>query len=291
MFTETANYITPLTRELAQEFATKLAWPGDRDHRPMHEAWLRKEYEAGRFYGPHWSKALLKGRWYRVDGKHSSMMLSKLDGEFPRHLNVNIKEFACETEGDLVSLYAAFDSRESARGGADYAKSAMAFRPEFCDGVAIRDDAPLPKAAFLLATGISIATSPNKLKMLKPRDRSLLINESPQFIVDASRYATLKYCRSGVAAALFATWKTGSPTWRKFWDEVFMDSNPDVGSPSRTLCRYLRDCAVASKNGRPSKQNVRCLFVKCIHAWNAHRAGMTTTLHYYGDKPIPAVLR
>jgi len=116
MFTETANYTTPLTRELAEEYATDLAWPGEREYRPGHEAWLRKEHDAGRFHGPTWAKARLGDRWYRVDGKHSSMMLANLNGEFPKHMTVNIKEFLCETEGDVVALYATRRRRRAALG-------------------------------------------------------------------------------------------------------------------------------------------------------------------------------
>lgn len=289
MYTEIANYTLPLTRDLAVEYATRLAWPGDRDLSDSHVAWLKREYDIGKFYGPTWVKARLEDRWYRMDGKHSSIMLADLDGSFPTGLKVNIREFVCETKSDLVALYATFNGRESTRGGADYAKAVMAFHSIFCNGTELRDNAPPPAFAFRLASGIGLVLNPDRRRALIPRERSLLINESPEFIMAASSYAANKLCKVPVCAALFATWKTKSPRWSTFWDEVFNETNVDPGSPTRMLSRILHELHAARVKGHPSNSSHRATFVRCLHAWNAYRSGRTTTLRYCSKNPIPEV--
>ena len=85
--------LVPLTLALAKTFAAKPGLPGERPLRENHVAFLNKERDEDRFMGPTWSEVLDEstGLTYRVNGQHSSTMLSRVSEDtFPRELVVAI---------------------------------------------------------------------------------------------------------------------------------------------------------------------------------------------------------
>ena len=104
MYREIACNTVPLTRSLAEDFATSPGWDGERALSPHRLRYLRREYDAGRFHAPRWCKAYMSGRVYRGNGQHSSRMLAELNGTFPAGMMVTIKEVLCVTPDDLVAL-------------------------------------------------------------------------------------------------------------------------------------------------------------------------------------------
>lgn len=277
MYKETDRVVYPLTKKLADEFAVA-SWAGERDMSEAHIAWLLIELEEGRFYSPTWTKAYIKTekRWYRVDGQHSSTMLSQ-QKDFPKGLFVTIRKFECDTLSDLVGLHSTFDNRRSVREGKDYAKSVMA-----TNSILAQSDIS-PRSAYSLASGIAVANGPDERLKLSPQGRARLINECPEFIVAAGTLLAGKH-KVGMTAAMYLTWLVGDPNaWTSFWTEVLQDKGA-AGSPARALCNFLKH-----KHGN-STEAVRMLFVKCLHAWNAFRRGATSNLNYYPTAEVPKVI-
>lgn len=276
MYHETRSYVVPLTRDLAHEWATTLAWPGDRVLNNSRLGFLRREFDEGRFYSPEWAKAWLKGKAYRVNGKHSAIMLSGLNGAFPNNLQAHITEFECQDEGDVVDLFSTFDPAQSARRGPDYARALMSTKE------GLLESGVRPNAAYNLASGICVWANDGKRMKMGQRERATYINEDPTFIAEAGPYASRPRCPVGICAAMYATWRANRSTWAAFWDAVFSESDPDPQSPSRKLARYVRENPRSA-----SEAATREVCGKAIHAWNAYMGNGHTLLSYRANKPLP----
>ena len=277
------NQIT-LTKKIVTEFA-EATWAGERDQSATHVAWLKIEYEEGRFIPPTWTRArilipgniLVPGTWYRVDGQHSSNMLKNLS-PFPKNLEATVREIECDTESDLVTLHSIFDQRRGARDSSAYAKSVMA-----TDVLLFPSKLPA-KTAHSVASGIAVASNPDSRLRMSALGRARLLNECPEFIVAACHLLEGHKLKVGLTAAMYLTWQVNDlPAWTKFWTDVLEDLG-DAKSPARTLHNYLQ-----SPQGI-STEAIRTLMVKCLHAWNAYRHGSTTALSYYRGAPVPKVV-
>ena len=295
MFKEIDSDTVPLTRDLADEFATMQRWSGERPLNLRRVRALRKELEEGRFRSPEWAVGYLNGVKYRVNGQHSSVMLSEANGEFPASLKVKLSEYHCDTEQDLADLFQTFDQRFSARGKDDHVGAVMASIPEIADSEIPRKTVSrIASAITAHIRGIGAKTS--------PRESAGNLVEDPRFVLVAERLfrSGNKLYSLGVGAAMYGTWerlhqKRGSARpehvekhdkyWFSFWDSVFEESNPDPSAPSRVLARYLREL----RRGESRTSDVRKIYVKCIHAWNAHRANKTTRLSYMERAGIPEI--
>lgn len=279
MFHEKSTSTIALTRAVAEEFATASSWAGERALSQSRVRYLRQELVAGRFRSPEWALAWLNGKWYRVNGQHSSMMLASLNGEFPKDMKVTIKEFMCDTEDDLVRLFGTFDVRESARSGADYVGVAMAVSSQL-------EPARLDRlAVYKLASGMMVHEGEGVVRRkASSRERAQMVHRDPAYLVAATPYAKKRLFSVGASAALYATWLVRTNAWSDFWDKTFNETAPDPNAPTRVLARFLR-----GENRGNSKANVRAIYVKCIHAWNAWRTGTTTNLAYHSSLAVPRV--
>ncbi len=96
--------------------------------------------------------------------------------------------------------------------------------------------------------------------------------------------------RSPVAAAMIGTWRKNRESAETFWAAVRDGEMLRRGSPAKKLRDWLILATV--KTGGQDRKVVGHLemFVKCIHAWNAHRKGKTTMLNYFAKSPIPPVV-
>lgn len=253
-------------------------WSGERPLREARLRYLKSELEAGRLYGPTWAVAFLRGQKFRVNGQHTSTVLAQANGSFPHGLTVNVREYVCDSETDLVAVFNTFDARESARSSNDVIGVAMAVRPEL-SGISRR-------AVHTLASGMALHRSGGDARLPGPRERGQMLNECPEFIIAGAPYDGARRNRSmfrtGTAAAMYATWQVDRSGWSAFWDLLFNENHPDANHPTRVLARFLR----GEKRGN-TNADMRATYAKCIHAWNAYRRGETTSLSYYVNAPVP----
>jgi hypothetical protein len=60
-----------------------------------------------------WAVAKIGDKEYRVNGQHSSAVLSELNGEFPQGLKVHMDTYEVDSNDGLALLFRQFDSRKS----------------------------------------------------------------------------------------------------------------------------------------------------------------------------------
>lgn len=279
MFTLKQTKTVPLTRDFAEHFASLPTLKGDR---PKDTAagkrrikWLKRLVQEGKFYSPKWSTAELHGTTYRINGGHSSMMLTGLNGQFPRGLVAVVDEFQCETDHDLVDLFDQFDTRNSVRQSTDVVRAHKSIHASL-DGVSTM-------SINRTLGGIKFYYTDAGVKMdSERRVRLIHSDEHERFMLWADSLYSGKHMRnSGVIAAMFATYQKDPQKSDVFWNEVLRESNPDPDNASRVISRFLRENVGRKQSSGKDKWTTHAIYVKCIHAWNAWRRGEGTSLKYH----------
>lgn len=253
----------PLTRELAEEFATMPTWRGERPLRPARLAFLRCRLADGKFHPPRWARTRLADRLYRVNGQHSSYMLANLDGEFPFNLPVIIDDYLCDSEQDLCELFAQFDVPQSVRTQADLANAHACVHPDL-EGIA-------PSRVDNATAGIALAMQNGQSRKLDREERARLVHMHPDFVRWAAPYLRdRKLQRPGVAAAMFITYRYHPEVADEFWGFVKDTNHADPKHPTKVLGRFLADSLYRRADPETGRAwTSHAYYVKCLHAWNA----------------------
>lgn len=278
----------PLTENFAKQFAALPCHAGDREREtPIGRtriAWLRNHLENGTFHDPSWATCMCRedGVTYRVNGGHSSLMLAECNGSFPKGLKATVLEFVCDSKNDLADLFDIFDPKRSSRSTKDRINAHAA-----CEGALTTAS---PTAINKSLGGIAFYyRAIHGAKGMSDEDVKVrLIHEHPQFIAWATQFVTLRrMARTGVIAAMFASWSKDEAAATTFWLEVRDESNPNNRAPSRLLATFLRENAQQQPTNRTTGWDVRAYYAKSIHAWNSYRAGTKTDLKYYAQGDLP----
>lgn len=282
----------PLTRDIAEEFATMPCSKNDRVLRPSRLAMLSRKLETGDFFAPKWAVAYLNGKKHRVNGQHSSTALTQCNGHFPSGMDVLIDEFHCDSEDDLADLFEQFDNPASSRTSAEVVSGRIRLR----DWASCYQEIHVRTAvsAAMLVRGLSNSIGNMRLNNPRFQDYTKAFAE----ILDADRewvewYATAKKTTSMkmrcIAAAMYSTFRADRDDCENFWLEVADGTNPDPANPSRVLQQFL--LRVEPKVSPERRQfGERGLYSKCIHGWNAWRRGERTNLKYSEASPIPQAI-
>lgn len=283
--------VEKLTQALAKRFSEMEAAPHDRALKQRRCDVLDKAVKHGTFRTCEWASAVCKetNTEYRVNGKHTSTMFAEMNGSLPKGKRIIVERYECDTLEDVASLYATFDTRISLRSTGDINRLFAA---------AHKDLAPLPvKVVNVAVSGMSYATWGEQYYSQQAEDRAALMLSNPKFVVWMSEIlhgesSCRHLYRGPAAAAMFLTFNKAQQHATDFWTLVRDASGKTPKDPDRVLNRFLLDVTVASGrgliDGKKAAPN-REVFVKCLHAWNAHRTGTKTKLAYYADAPIPAV--
>lgn len=273
----------PLTVALAEEFATMPAFQGERRLKTKRIDYLAAKLENGLFHSPKWAIAWLNGKKLRVNGQHSSFMLSQANGSFPAGLSAVIDEFVCDTEQDLAELFGQFDAQESIRSTRDICGAHARTIPALA-GIA---DSFINLAVSGIASALRYK---GDLENPTTEERARLAYDYPDFILWAMGDGLMRprhLSRHPIVGAAFSTYCVNREVATDFWKMVRDETNTDHNHPTRVLARFLRD--VSSRGTRPTghKWEGRSVYSKCIHAWNAFRRGETIThVKYYPNAPI-----
>lgn len=281
------------TRKLAERFATMDPAPKDR---PLSERRLQV-YEQiinrGEFRPVTWASAYCTetGGTYRVNGKHTSILLSRAD-PIPT-LFVTIEEYECDELEDVARLYATFDSKMQSRTASDIYRSFASCVPELVD---------IPHRAINLSiSGMAYAEHQDAYGRFTPAERAeailehsdfaLWVNDIIPFNVGKNRHLQ----RLAVYAAVFATYQKSKAAATEFWKAVCEESGKEATLPDRKLARYLLTHFSAKGGSQANTRSTRYrvadreIFVKCLHAWNAWRKEEATNLQYHADAEVPAI--
>jgi hypothetical protein len=284
--------VVKLTHGLALKFRDMTACREDRPLRPSRMALLRDIVRDDQMRPPEWATAVCEetGEEYRVNGKHTSTLFAELgpDGCEGRH--VIVSRYACDTLEDVARLYCTFDSKVSARSAGDINRVFAGSHPQL---------AGLPSRTVNVAvTGLAYRRWEKGYGSHPADERAELLLANVPFVVwlhdifadpDGEGAGLLK--RGPVVAAMARTYERAREQAGTFWAAVRDASGPNHRTADRVLSKYLLSTSVDSGEGSRCgrrKAEPREMYVKCLHAWNAWRRGVTTDLKYFPDSKTPA---
>lgn len=265
--------------------------------RPLSERRLQiyeRILKAGAFRPVVWASAVCyeTNCTYRVNGKHTSIMLS-MQSPLPTFY-VTVERWGCDTLKDVGALYNTYDSNLASRSANDINHSFAAAIPELRDVPGKLINLTVSAAAFL-------KWDENVLKRVPQAERAEELVERAYFVkwlrevianTDTKKMGPAKHLlRSPVVCAMMATHDRAPHVATDFWTQVRDESHADRNDATRVLARFLVRVGVASGKGVSGKYTVthREMYVKCLHAWNAYRAGEATSLQYHPKAPVPKV--
>lgn len=280
---EMESEIVPLTVELAKHYDRMNTLLGERDpDSPKGKnrvGRLHEIYREGNFHTPVWSDCLVtseKGKKYRIDGGHSSRMLTQLGCDFPDNMFVVIRHFRVADIPDAIKLYEQFNQSISTRTFTDLIRNRMAYVKK------IRNLSPttVTKATRGICSYLKLH---NPCQNFNPLD---FVELEDNFIKWSAKFTgTGRLGRTAIVAAMYATYLVDKMMADEFWIMVRDASAPEPDNATRTLADFLRDL-YADKTSKITFSS-HCIFVKCCHAWNAWRQGNKTNLSYFKGCSLP----
>lgn len=288
MWTEIEPEKLSLTPEIAKLHALREHLRGDRDWESVTGkarcAWLDGKIRSGEFYTPTWAVAEYQGKWYRLDGGHSSNTLAAANGHFPRGKFVIVRRFQCSTYEDLLALFNEFDNRRSVRTSSDKIKVHKSAHDDL-DGVS-------PSSVGDTLSGILCFFNDGATRKGDEDEKTKLIHSEREFIAFAGPFARNKYLRkAGALGCMYRGYQVDKTVTHEFWTLVKDASHPDPSHPTRMLHDYFREITGKSQSaGLYVPSDTRAQYVKSIHAWNAWQRREGTQLKYRPDKPVPPMV-
>jgi hypothetical protein len=277
-----------VTRSLAKQFSEMDAAPHDRNFSATRGSFIKAAIVEGRFRVADFASVKCKEtrKTYRVNGKHTSMVLCELNGDMPSDLFAVVEEYEADTLEDVAKLYATFDHRKSLRTTGDINKAFAAVNPDLAE---------LPSRIINASTiGLSFATWEEGYYGHEVDERAALLLANPNFVLwvylllsgHGSDHSPL--CRGPIVAAMYRTFQKSQKQSSEFWELVRDESHPDSDNATRALGRWIATHSIKSGVVRGKHiDSRRGIYVRSIHAWNAWRRNETTDLRYHHDKPTP----
>lgn len=280
-----------LTREIAMKYREMPPVPNDRPLSESRLAFLGDMFKAGHLRRAEFASVFVKqaNATYRVDGKHTSELFASMNGEFPKGFPC-IQEIAvADTMEDAAQLYSTYNAKESSRTQSDI-NAAFAGADDELRHVC-RD------TINFAVTSMSYAMWEGSYSTHDSRERARLSIDNKPFVRWLARMTEgskeYRFMRRGsVGAAMYRTFNKSQKAATEFWTEVRDATNPEPKNASRVLAKYLLTTMISSQRATGTgikTDTLHGMYVRCIHAWNAWRAGESTTLKYFPDKPTPGV--
>jgi hypothetical protein len=274
----------PLTRELATQHLNLPSSPTERDLDASRVEYLSSRADADQLVTFHWATALLGEKKFRMNGLHSSTMLSKRNGTFPSNLYVHVDEYAVDTTSDLAVLFRNFDSRKSARTAADVSGAYQGLHPAL---------ASVNKAtAKQVAEGIAwyrrfILGDP----AVKGDDRYDLLDQTAyhpfiQWTGTVFSIKTPELRSPAVIGAMYSIWDVNEVDCKLFWEQTARGGSEfEEEDPTTVLDEWLK--IAKTKEGADRYLPLQ-IYAGCVFAWNAYRAGKPIKSIAPKDKKIPS---
>lgn len=232
MIKKVKSELVPLTREIAQKFASMQALPGERTFNPDRAKFYQDHLKGQTFNSPTWSQAFVAGTKHpwRGDGQHTSFVLANSpDSLFPVELKVTIHTYELDSFSEAPAFFDLFDNPKAARSNVDKMGTYTASYPD----LATIDRVFLAKVArgidFYLRdlskeSGQSVKTYPT-------REHGLYFDEEHhrQFAIWLSQWRDNKrggwmLSKAGLTAEMFADRKSHPELAQLFWDQVINEN-------------------------------------------------------------------
>jgi predicted 3-demethylubiquinone-9 3-methyltransferase (glyoxalase superfamily) len=291
-----------MTKRLAEKFRDMTPVPNERPLGTPRLSWLRRQLETGAL-SFEWGIAVLDGKEFRVNGQHSSHLLSAHPELITEHMRAVVATYHCDTASDLANLYAKFDNNRSSRSTGDVNWSYAASMGNGLSGVPKHVINVCVTAICYDKWGVTgyqaVDREDRAAYALESESSFILFCKELKEGIDDGDWRVLK--RAPVIWAMLATWRKNRKDAMKFWRLVATGGGADNKSPDRKLSRYLDQTSVAYGGGvRNDARKVggaefpEVMHSKCIHAWNAWRKDAPTNLRVYknpdGTPKLPRAL-
>ena len=274
-FTLIKSETLAMTSKLAIEMATMTGSDTERVLDEKRIDYLRGQVMAGLAVPFNWVIAERPdGTRVRMNGNHSSNMLSKLDGDMPAGLTAVLSTYKVENRDGEVALFRQFDPRRSARTIADIAGAFQGVIPEL--RAVPRDSAKraIEGIAWHLkyVVGMPVAKGDDVYDLFhRPEHTDYLV-----WIGHMLSDKTPELKKASVLAAVFATYDRDPEEAKNWWHEVARGGeNYADKAPSTVLDKWLQD----ERKPQPRRRNTLSdgnIYQGCVFAWNAHRDGKET---------------
>jgi hypothetical protein len=272
MFQLLSTETKPVTRELAIEFRDMEASPTERDLDLRRVAHLKEKAEAGLLVSFQWATAQLGNRQLRMNGRHSSTMLTELDGSFPTNLVAHIDNYDVGDESGLALLFRQFDDRKS---GWTPAEVAVVYQGLYDPLRAVPK-----KIAKLGVQGIAWwRRTVEKVPAPANDDVYSLMAETGihsflQWLPEIFNVKTAEMQVEAVLGAMYATYVASEHGANEFWASVARNGIAyDDTAPSTVLDEWLKSLKDKTAPNAQILGNLTAAnkYQGCIYAWNAYR--------------------
>lgn len=267
--------VVDLTEDVVTKFRTIPATTTERELKPGRVEHLREKADKGLLVTFHWVTAALNGETRRLNGQHSSDMLSKLmsTAALPAGLKVHREHFEVDDGDALALLFRQFDDRASGRSPLDISGVYQGLHPEL-DGVN-------RKVAKLAVDGWHwYHRNVEKVPNLRLGDDAYgLFNDTGlwpliQWLNGLFAVKSKEMRYPPIVAAIVGTYLANESAAKDFWQDVVnLPNGDDDPTPQNLLSNWLINIQ-AGKIERPSPSNV---YQGCIYAWNAYRDNKSIT--------------
>jgi hypothetical protein len=264
-----------VTSQLAIEIATMTGSDTERILDEKRIDYLRGQVMAGLATPFHWAVAERPdGTRVRMNGNHSSNMLSKLDGDMPEGLTAVLDTYKVENRDGEVALFRQFDPRRSSRSIADVAGAFQGVIPEL-------RSVPRPSAKKAIegiawhlkyVVGAPVAKGDDVYDLFhNPAYTDYLV-----WVGHMLSDKTPELKRASVLAAIYATYDRDPEEAKTWWHQVARGGEEFAEkAPSTVLDRWLQE-ERSPKPRRKTALSDANLYQGCVFAWNAHRDGKGT---------------
>jgi hypothetical protein len=261
----------PLTPELADEFATMTPSVTERPIDQGRIAYLSNVLASEVVVPFDWAFATIKAEEkktkYRVNGQHSSTVLSQANGQFPKGMFVHLDEYEVPTKAALATLFRQFDPKKSARTALEVVNSYGSV-VEALDGVSRKT---LKLAAEAITWHARWVEENKSAPSGDDRYEHVLEADYLEFFIwldgQILSIKTPELKNVAAIAAAWATYQVDTTLATEFWVDVAAGSevaaNPDEPAP------ILDDWLCNVREGK-AKAKAAEVYQASISAWNAH---------------------
>jgi hypothetical protein len=279
-----------ITPKRAEELLRLNTYAGQRNKSPMHIQELAEKMKDGRFHNGQVA-IVINGSTFLADGQHQCEASIVSGVTFP----ATMLEFYAEkgdSKEDIAEVFAQFNvDRSRTRGDIAWiygCQVGMHEWPRKC--VTLCNSALGWIAGGFGEGGVRLGKDENA-RLLSAKKSACTFVRDIAFSGDPKQSRHLQ--RGAVVAAMIVTQQKDAEAARAFWEAVRDGDMLRKSDPCAVIRDFLLRTSVALGAGaRGDKVTVgaREMFGKCIAAWNAKRSGKTTSLKYFGSKPLPKLV-
>jgi hypothetical protein len=282
-----SSVVNDLTPEAVKKYRDMEASPTERDISDSRIKHLRQKADAGRLVTFHWVTAKIGDKIIRVNGQHSSRMLSDMDGLMPKGLKVLQEHYEVEDGDALALLFQQFDDRKSGRSVNDIAGVYQGLQPALAN-----IEKPIAKLAIDGYTWFLRYVEKVPVVLGDMSYQAFNKTELHPFIewfASLHNSKTRELQNKPTTAAIYGSYIANETVAKSFWEEVSRGGDPDQPElPQTALDVWLRSIYEGTADFEDFGPGN--YFQGCVYAWNAARENkLVTTIRFEVKKNFATI--